>query len=269
MVPSGILCAYSIRETPDVKIRGTAAVAVVGLGLVVGELIQRTVIAGTARLLPSRRVRILTAWQRGLAHFVVGTMSLIGGARVGAIPRIPARTGVLVLMNHQSLLDIPLVVKALDGPYPRIVTRARYARGKPLISHMVRLYQYPTVEPGATVRGQVERLRQAGAESEAPMVIYPEGTRTRDGRIGRFRAAGLLALLQARRWEVWVLVSDGVWKAARLADFLAHASEIEATLAREGPFESPDPDDREAVLAFIDEMRETMQGTMRRLRADE
>ena len=53
------------------------------------------------------------------------------------------------LMNHQSLFDIPLVVQSVVRGYPRIVTRQRYSRSIPLISHMVKLYQYPVVAPSA------------------------------------------------------------------------------------------------------------------------
>lgn len=238
------------------KIRGTLTVAAAGLSLAFCDLIQRTVIAASVRLAPSRRDRILAVWQQGLARLMLGITSLVGGARFGAIPTLPARPGILIIMNHQSLMDIPLVVRALDGGYPRIVTRERYARGKPLISHMVRLYQYPTVNPGATVRGHVDDLAQAAARSHVPLVIFPEGTRTRDGSIGTFRRAGLRAVLSARPWEVWVMVSDGTWRSARLTDFLDNVSTIRARCAVLGPFRWDDPtDDPEA---FIHELRERM-----------
>src|SRR5690606_29027752 len=93
--------------------------------------------------------------------------------------------------------------------HPRIVTRARYARGKPLISHMVRLYQYPVVDPRATVRGHLTRIAQAARDSPVPIVLYPEGTRTRDGSLGEWREAGLRAILAERRWTVYMMVADG------------------------------------------------------------
>jgi 1-acyl-sn-glycerol-3-phosphate acyltransferase len=239
-------------------------VGILGLALLAGDLIQRTVVAGTARLLPARRIRILAAWQRGLAHLVLRTVSIVGGARFSAIPRIPGEADVLVLMNHQSLIDIPLVVRALRGNYPRIVTRARYARGKPLISHMVRLYQYPTVEPRATVRGDVLRLGESAAASPVPVVIYPEGTRTRTGEIGPFRRAGLQAVLSARSWEVWLLVADGTWRSARLADFLSRVGTIHARTCALGPF--PSPPAGADVDAVIDDMRERMVEALAELR---
>ncbi len=245
-------------------IRGTLTVGAVGFGLAVSDLIQRTLIAGSARLLPSRRHRILAAWQQAMARLVLGLSSVIGGARFGAIPSLPARPGVLVLMNHQSLLDIPLVVRALGDSYPRIVTRERYARGKPLISHMVRLYQYPTVRPGATVRGQVEALRETAAESPVPVVIFPEGTRTKDGEIGSFKRAGLQALLASRAWEVWVVVADGTWQSARLVDFVDNVSTIRARMATLGPFEWADP--AEDPSDFIAEMRARMVEALDELR---
>lgn len=253
-------------ETPDLKIRGTLTVFAVGVSLVVGDLIQRTAVAGAARLLPSRRHRILAAWQQGLARLMLGLARFPGGARFDDVPRIPGRSGVLVLMNHQSLLDIPLVVRALAPGYPRIITRARYARGKPLISHMVRLYQYPTVDPGATARKQLAQLAEVGGSADVPLVIYPEGTRTRTGDVGRFKKAGLRALLSSRRWEVWIVVSDGHWQSGRLADFLENVSTIRARTAVVGPFESPEPGDD--LDGFIGDMAARMRDALEGLRGD-
>lgn len=254
-------------ENPLLKIRGTLTIGAVGLALAACDLIQRTLVAGLVRIAPSRRERILAAWQQGMARLVLGSARTLGGAHFGAIPQLPARPGVLVLMNHQSLLDIPLVVRALEGSYPRIVTRARYARGKPLISHMVRLYQYPTVQPGATVRGHVQTLGEAASESPVPVVIFPEGTRTRDGEIGSFKRAGLQALLAARPWEVWILVADGTWQAARLVDFLENVSTIRATLTAVGPFTWSDPTADPA--AFIGELHGRMVEALEALRRND
>ncbi|MBT8336630.1 MAG: 1-acyl-sn-glycerol-3-phosphate acyltransferase [Gemmatimonadetes bacterium] len=153
-------------------------------------------------------------------------------------------------------MDIPLVVRALSPAYPRIVTRVRYAHGKPLISHMIRLYQYPTVDPGATGRAGLEELREQTASSHVPVVIFPEGTRTRDGSIGKFRRMGLRAILGGRSWNVWLVAVDGWWQSARLNDFIDNVSKVQGRMRAIGPFTSPAPG--ESVGAFIAEMERRM-----------
>ena len=239
--------------------------AVIGAGLVAGDLFQRIVVAGLCSALPSRRIAILTWWERLLADFILGSARRVGGATIPPPPTLPGHAGVLVLMNHQSLLDIPLVVAALRPHHPRIVTRARYARGKPVISHMVRLYQYPLVESGATARESLRQIALAARESSVPIVIYPEGHRTEDGEIGAWKEGGLRTILGARRWTVYLLVADGYWRSARLADFVASVSGIEGKAVTLGPFQSPGPGDD--VDPFIAEMRAYMKGALSDLRS--
>ncbi len=245
-------------------IRGTLAIGAVGLLLVVAEILQRSVIQALVILLPAWRDRLLAGWQRLIARSVLGLMRFPGGAVLGDRPRIPGDPGVLIVMNHQSLLDIPLVVASLRGGYPRIVTRARYARGKPLISHMMRLYEYPTVGSGATLRADLKGLEEAARTSTMPMVIFPEGTRTRTGDIGPFQRLGLRALLRARPWSVYLVVVDGLWECARLRDFVTSLSRVRGTMNVEGPFTSPE---RETEMdSFVDELRSRMQDMLRRSR---
>ena len=250
-----------------VKLRGTIALAITCLGILVFDLIQRLVIAPWVRLRPSSRTTVLGRWIHLMAWLVTAPIRMIGGARIPESPKIPFEPGVLILMNHQSLFDIPMVVNALDRGYPRIVTRQRYARWIPLISHMVRLYQYPVVNRGAkagTPRAMVKSLMAAARTSDVPLAVFPEGTRTKDGEIGPLKTKGLALLLRARPWKVYVLVTDGFWQTAKLKDLIGGMSAIRGKLELAGILEWSDP--KANPEPFAEEVRALMVERLRAMR---
>ena len=73
-----------------------------------------------------------------------------------------------------------------------------------------------------------------------PWILFPEGTRSIDGEIGRFRTAGLERILGAREWIVYVLVSNGYWRHGKLAHFLGGMQKIKGRLSVLGPIEWSD-----------------------------
>jgi len=108
-----------------------------------------------------------------------------------------------------------------------------------------------------------------------PVVIYPEGTRSKSGRIAPFRRAGLSAILAERRWKVWMVTIDGYWSLRTLGDFLRESSRIEGRMRVDGPWESPEPagvvdDLREdpVLVDFIERMEETMRGAIADMRGE-
>lgn len=218
------------------------------------------VIAPWVKLRPSRRVAVLGGWIKIMAWLTTRPVAWIAGCSIPTPARIvPSKPGVLVVMNHQSLLDIPLVVQTVDGGYPRIVTRERYSRWIPLISHMVRLYQYPVVNPGAKpedIRRTLDEIAAAARDSEVPLAVFPEGSRTRNGEIGRFKRGALSSMLAARPWTVYVFVADGFWRAAKYWDFLHHVHGVRGKVEHAGVFEWTDP--AADPEPFIDTIRETM-----------
>lgn len=249
------------------KLRGYVALIVICLGLLVADLIQRLIIQPSVWLFPGKRIAILGAWERFMAWWVLANLSGLGGAQVPELPSIPGAPGVLVLMNHQSVLDIPLMVASLRDSYPRIVTRKRYGSWIPLISHMVRLYQYPLVDPrarGEEMERSLEGIREAARTSRVPLAIFPEGARTRDGEIGRFRTRGLELILAERAWTVYVLVADGFWQRARMKDFVGGMAAIDGRAGLRGPFHWADPSADPGP--FVEEMRDVMVEELDRLR---
>lgn len=237
-------------------LRGTLALVCISVQFLLADLVQRLIIAPLVRLAPGRRDRVLTGWTRVMASGTLATLRWAGGAHFDLRARIPARSGILILMNHQSLMDIPLAFKCLEGDRPEIVTRKRYGRWIPLVSHLLRLDGHPLVEPGKVTQEEIRELAEVAAAGDRPLLVFPEGHRTRDGEIRRFRKTGLRAILGRRRWTVHVIVLDGLRHCARLKDFIRNISSVRARIEAVGPFESPAPDGD--IDAFLEEMRNEM-----------
>jgi 1-acyl-sn-glycerol-3-phosphate acyltransferase len=209
-------------------------------------VLQRLVIAPWVKLRPSARVPVLGGWMKIMAWMVTRPVALIGGCTIPRPPRVvPAEPGVLIVMNHQSLFDIPLVIQTVAGGYPRIVTRKRYTkRWIPVISEMVKLYQYPVVDPSANrdvMRRSLEELQSAARTTDLPLVVFPEGTRTKDGEIGHFKRGALASILSARSWTVYVFVADGFWRAAKYREFVRGLAHVEGRMEHIATLEWPDP----------------------------
>lgn len=245
-------------------------VAFTSLALALADIVQRVVIAPWVKLRPASRIPVLAKWIKIMAWLVTRPVAFLGGCVIPRPQRIvPSGPGVLILMNHQSLFDIPLVIQTVEGGYPRIVTRARYSRYIPLISHMVRLYQYPVVDPAANATAMatmLEGLEDAARTSEVPLAVFPEGTRTKNGEIGRFKKGGLTRVLGARPWTVYVFVADGFWKAAKFKDFVRGVAGVEGKMEHVATLEWTDP--AADPIPFLDEVRELMVARLAALRRE-
>ncbi len=244
--------------------RGVFSLFLVGVFLLTGDLVQRTIIVPLVWFFPSSRGRVLRRWIRWLSAISVWLPRHVGGADIDIRARIAADPGTLILMNNQSLLVIPVAYEVKKGGYAFAVTRARYGRKIPLVSPLLRFDNHPLVDPGRGGAAQLERLRKVAATTTHPMLIYPEGSRTRDGEIRPFRTAGLEAILGARRWNVHVVVVDGFWRCAKLVDYIHNISSVRARIESTGPFPSPGPE--EDVAAFIVRMRDLMCDKLHEMR---
>ncbi len=242
------------------QIRGYLALSTVCVGMLLSDLVQRLVIGPWLWLRPQSRHGVLGRWLQFLAWLVTRPLEVIGGASLPRPQRVvPCKPGILIIINHQSLLDIPLGVEALQDGYLSLVTRRRYTRFIPLISHLVRLFRYPSIDPEADPRAgrrMLKSLRKAALESDVPILIYPEGTRTRDGEIGPFRRTGMRVLLRSRTWTVHAFVVDGLWEHAKFKHLMGNMNTIDARMAHVGAFEWTDAkgDDE----AFVSEIRQRM-----------
>jgi 1-acyl-sn-glycerol-3-phosphate acyltransferase len=124
----------------------------------------------------------------------------------------------LVICNHQSILDVPLYMLYLKNR-ARFIAKEELSRHVPIISTILRVQKHCLVpRSGSPLRAMrliddfIERVWERG---QIP-VLFPEGTRSKDGSLGVFNAAGFRRMLDKRPMPVAVFALDGSYKIATL-----------------------------------------------------
>lgn len=248
------------------NLRSVAAVVLLLLYLLAfGPLAMYLWLLPASWLRPAHRRRYLSRYMKIMAG---GLLHLLraGGARFDRRGTIDTSRPVLIVMNHQSLVDI-LSATVMSGPHaPAFVTRLRYARFIPAVSPAVRMLGGPVVDPKRDPRGALAAVRQAAPHQKYGLILFPEGHRSRDGAMLPFRTAGAQALLEGLPMRVQPVVTDGGWKARRLVDFFFG---IHALRVRTDVLESVEPPaSPEEIPAFLQGLRAHMEEHLARMRAD-
>jgi len=159
-------------------------------------------------------------------------------AEVTGRSHIPQHTNALVVSNHASHLDVGLVKHAL-GDYGRHAASLG-ARDYFFSTPLRRLYfeSFTEVVPFDRRDASREKLdtvvgRLMGGE---PVIIFPEGTRASDGRLGEFRS-GLGYLVLKARIGVLPVYLDGTHKALPKGAAVLRSRDLKAKIGRFLPFE--------------------------------
>lgn len=98
--------------------------------------------------------------------------------------------GYVYMFNHQSHLDIPVLYASLPSPTIRFVAKAELFR-VPLWGPALRQAEFVEVDRADHAQA-VNALGRASAlvREGVSIAIAPEGSRSRDGRIGRLKRGG-------------------------------------------------------------------------------
>lgn len=214
---------------------------------------------------PAHKRRYLSRYMKIMAGGLLHLLRL-GGARFDRRGTIDTSRPVLIVMNHQSLVDI-LSATVMSGPHvPAFVTRSRYARFIPAVSPCVRMLGGPVVDPKRDPRGALAAVREAAPRQKYGLILFPEGHRSRDGALQPFKTGGAQATLDGHPMPVQMVVTDGGWIARRMVDFVFN---IHLLRVRTDALEVVEPPaDPEAVPAFLQGLRARMEEHLARMRAD-
>ena len=107
---------------------------------------------------------------------------------------VPGATYVFV-SNHQSMYDIPAIFCWL--PYQLRVTAKQSLGWVPLVGWHLRRTGHVLVNRGHPDRKNILRQWRRLVEQHVSLVIFPEGTRSADGRVAPFKAGSFALAIEA------------------------------------------------------------------------
>lgn len=112
--------------------------------------------------------------------------------------KLPKDVPIIIISNHQSMWDIPTLIWKFRAHRPKFVAKKELAKGIPSISYNLRYGGSVSIDrknPREAVVKIIEFARNV-RENKFAVCIFPEGTRSRDGKIKPFKVSGVQAILK-------------------------------------------------------------------------
>lgn len=135
---------------------------------------------------------------------------------------IPTDKPLIIVTNHQSMYDIPPIIWYMRKHHPKFVSKKELGTGIPSVSFNLRHGGSVLIDRRDAKQAleQIALLGQYIQKHKRSAVIFPEGTRSRDGHPKPFKPMGLKTLLQNAPSALVVPISiNNSWKLLRYGKF--------------------------------------------------
>lgn len=135
---------------------------------------------------------------------------------------IPKDRPLIIVTNHQSMYDIPPLVWYMRKHHPKFVSKIELGKGIPSVSFNLRHSGSALIDrkdPKQSI-AELQKLGKYIETNKRSAVIFPEGTRSRNGVPKPFRTTGLKVLLKNAPSALIVPISiNNSWKLLRYGKF--------------------------------------------------
>ena len=135
---------------------------------------------------------------------------------------LPTDRPIIFIANHQSMYDIPPLIWHLRKYHAKFISKIELTKGIPSISFNLKhggganIDRKDSKQAIAEILGLAKRMN----ESNWSTVIFPEGTRSKDGQLKPFAVGGIATLLKKVPQALIVPVAiNGSWKLTRFGMF--------------------------------------------------
>jgi 1-acyl-sn-glycerol-3-phosphate acyltransferase len=179
--------------------------------------------------------------------------------------RFPPRF--VLVANHQSMVDILMLIVCLRGKKLRFVAKRELGSGVPLVSQVLRFQGHSLVarrvDPGQSMRSLDRFARRCRRDGSCP-VIFPEGTRSHDGELLHFHSGGLRRVLAVEPLPLVVVAMDGGWRIAKIKDILHNLEGARYQIRIAAVL--PAPTTKQECAAAVEQSKEIIASALKEMR---
>ncbi|MFZ9045908.1 MAG: lysophospholipid acyltransferase family protein [Cyclobacteriaceae bacterium] len=130
--------------------------------------------------------------------FMMNTPRILGSKiEVKGIDNLPVNRSIIIVSNHQSMMDIPPIIWLLRKHHVKFVAKKELSNWVPSISFNLKKGGSLLIDrkKGTETVRQIADYAQKLKEKGHSVCIFPEGTRSRNGNLKEFKAGGLQSLV--------------------------------------------------------------------------
>ena len=173
---------------------------------------------------------------------------------------MPTDRPIIFAANHQSMYDIPSLIWFLRRHHAKFISKIELTKGIPSISINLRVGGGANIDrkDNKQAISEIIKLGRRMKENNWSTVIFPEGTRAKDGQVKTFQFGGVATLLKAVPNALVVPVAiENSWKIVRFGMYpLTTGKALRWTVLK--PIEPADKTPNEITLDIETEIRKVL-----------
>jgi len=111
---------------------------------------------------------------------------------------LPKDKPIIIMANHQSMWDIPPLIWKFRAHHPKFIAKKELTKGIPSISYNLKHGGSVNIDrknPEESIQ-KISEFAKFINKNNYAVCIFPEGTRSKDGKVKPFKIGGLAALLK-------------------------------------------------------------------------
>jgi 1-acyl-sn-glycerol-3-phosphate acyltransferase len=135
---------------------------------------------------------------------------------------LPIGRPMIFLANHQSLGDIPPLIYYLRKYHAKFISKIELTRGIPSISYNLKYGGGANIDRKDSRQSisEIIKLATRMKENKWSTVIFPEGTRSKDGQVKTFQVGGIATILKKCPDALLVPIAiNNAWKMVQYGNY--------------------------------------------------